>query len=505
MSDRPTRVLITDELGKYKSLAQGAPAYETLAHGRDVLLIGLGPHPPDAAGIIGQASDVRYVESDAFISQMPAGWTKTIPQTWRRIQPGDVDAILAESRTVIAYGQAERLFPSFYGPLMAKVRLRLLGPVQDSQAPPAALLPASESDLLTQELAAALGRAGFEVMRIAPDECSRRAAEILAQGRPALFFSVNFRGLDPLGETFHLLEAAGVPVGVWIVDNPFHVLSKLRSPYWRQAPLFVTDHFFIPLLKKHGAESVTHLPLATDPGVMAAAHTPRFPELADRVVFVGRSEFPDKAGFFAGLTAPQAALAEAEDRLQNGGRPDYGWWLDKLGAHTLWPGRESRLAGLCAETAARMFRISVLKALGDLPLTVFGDPGWTGLVPGLSDVRGPVDYYTTLPGVYASAGLNCNVTSLLLPHGLTQRHFDVWAAGGMLVTDNTPGLSIFPNELTAEITFDGPADLPELAERLLTDSRLVQDLKTAWREHILAAHTFDARVGVVLRRLNVSA
>jgi spore maturation protein CgeB len=503
VSDRPTRVQITDELGKFKSLTQGPQAYKTLTRGKGVLFIGIGPNPPDAAHVVGDAANVRYVESEAFVSQMPAGWTKTIPQTWQRIQPEDVDEILAESCTVIAYGQAERLFPSFYGPLAAKARMALLRPGPQTQSRAVAVLPADDGDLLAPELASALARAGFEVMRIVPDECPRLAPEVLAQGRPGLFFSVNFRGLDPLGETYHLLEAAGVPVGVWLVDNPFHVLSKLRSPYWRQVPLFVTDLFFIPLLKKHGAKNVTHLPLATDPEVMDAANTPHFQELKERVVFVGRSEFPDKAGFFAGLTLPGADLAEAGKMLHNGKRPDYGWWLNRLGVDSLWPGTQSRHAGLCAETLAREFRISILKALGGLPFTVFGDAGWAELVPGLSDLRGPVDYYTTLPGVYASAGLNCNVTSLLLPAGLTQRHFDVWAAGGMLITDNTPGLSIFPKELTAEITFDGPADLPALAQRMLTDKLLVRDLKTAWREHILAAHTFDARVGVVLRTLNL--
>jgi len=507
MSDRPERVQITDELGKFKSLAQGPGAYHILSRGKDVLIMGLSPNPPDAAeaaGPIAGDATVRYVEDDSFLSQMPAARRQTIPQTWRRIQPGEVDEFLIHTSTVVLYSQAQRLFPSFYGPLAARVRLALLRPGATSPATPTVILAAEEHDLLAPELTRAFARAGLDVLTIEPGECARRLPGILAQDSPALFFSVNFRGLDPLGETFHLLHAAHVPVGVWLVDNPFHVLSALRSPYWRRVPLFVTDDFFIPLLEKHGARHVTHLPLATDPQVMDRGAGPDFPGLAGRVVFVGRSEFPHKAGFFAGANITDSHLEEAREALRMGRRPGYGWWLEKLGTHPLWPGASARQAGFGAETLARDQRAMVLSELSALPLTVFGDDGWHNLVPGLTDLRAPVDYYTTLPGVYSQAGISVNVTSLLLPHGLTQRHFDVWAAGGTLITDNTPGLSLFPEDMTREIVFDHPDHAPVIASRLLEDSALRADLKAAWRSLILAEHTFDNRTAVTLDTLGVT-
>ena len=77
-------------------------------------------------------------------------------------------------------------------------------------------------------------------------------------------------------------------------------------------------------------------------------------------------------------------------------------------------------------------------------LVVVGDKGWKHhLPPGPPEtpLLPPVDYYTTLPGLYRAASYTFNVTSLLLPGGLTQRHFDVWRAGGFLLptvrTDST--------------------------------------------------------------------
>jgi hypothetical protein len=344
----------------------------------------------------------------------------------------------------------------------------------------------------------AFSRAGYETMTVEADKSVSRLQEVLARGRPALYFSVNFRGLDPLGEAYHLLEAAGVPAAAWLVDNPFHLVSAMRSPYWRELELFVTDASFMSLLSRHGARSVHHLPLAADPEVMGRGHGSAFPELADRIVFAGRSEFPDKDKFFAGCTVPEQELNEARTFAESGGRPDYEWWLDALGLENLWPGAEARQAGFCAETSARELRAGALRAASGLPLTVFGDPGWAELVPEISDLRGPVDYYTALPGIYASSGLSLNVTSLLLPAGLTQRHFDVWAAGGVLITDATPGLSIFPEEPAREITFKRPSELPDLARRLLDDERLKRDLRSAWHDLIISEHTFDHRAQRVL-------
>lgn len=503
MSNRPERVQIKDELGKFKSLAAGADHFESYGSGNDVLILGLGPDPGDAAKAAGDAEKVRYVEAPAFISQMPPGRQEAVPATWRRIEPGDVDRELILSSRILVHRQAAGLFPSFWGPVLARLRLALARAKADQPDKKLVVLPAGRNDLLAPELARAFSRAGYETVTIEADKPVRRLQDILARGRPALYFSVNFKGLDPLGDAYHLLAEAGVPVAAWLVDNPFHLVSAMRSPYWRELELFVTDASFMSLLSRHGAKSVHHLPLAADPEFMGRGHGSAFPELGDRIVFVGRSEFPDKDKFFAGCRVPDKEASDARSIVKDGGRPDYNWWLDALGLENLWPGAEARQAGFCAETSARNLRAEALKAASSLPLTVFGDPCWAGLVPEIADLRGPVDYYTALPGIYASSGLSLNVTSLLLPAGLTQRHFDVWAAGGVLVTDATPGLTIFPEYLTREISFERPDELPEVAGRLAADERLKRDLRTAWHDLILAEHTFDHRVASIMGTMDL--
>ncbi|NHZ48438.1 hypothetical protein FVW27_17820, partial [Desulfovibrio sp. XJ01] len=243
------------------------------------------------------------------------------------------------------------------------------------------LLPGTEGSLLLPELESALAAEGLTPRRADPDTLHADLPRLLADQRPELFLSVNLQGLDAWGERFHLLRACGVDVAIWCVDNPFHLLSALRGPWWRGALLCVTDASFIPLLRAHRARRVLHLPLATGPeffgpkpsveGHAAGTPQPSPAGVADLnpVVFVGRSAFPGKGGFFAGQHIAPALLDEALALLDAPGlrpdfhcRPDFHWWTARLGIAQLWPGNAVRAAGLGAEECALARRVRCLNA-----------------------------------------------------------------------------------------------------------------------------------------------
>ena len=98
-----------------------------------------------------------------------------------------------------------------------------------------------------------------------------------------------------------------------------------------------------------------------------------------------------------------------------------------------------------------------------------------------------------LPDLYASAAV-LNVTSLLLPRSLSQRHFDVWAAGGVLFSDATPGLDIFPTSLTEPIRLRGPEDFWPRWDEACSRPAQMAELRRAWREHLRSAHDYEHRV-----------
>ena len=380
------------------------------------------------------------------------------------------------------------------------------------------VLPDSGADLLRQELALGFAQAGCRVTRVRPDDLhdgqSPHSLPRLADSGPFLLFSVNFQGLGPLRQTLELLERLGCRAAVWCVDNPWNLLSGARDPRWKSLPLFVTDDSFVAPLKEHGAPFVHHLPLAANLELFApnAARDKAFspPEDLAPFVFVGRSAFPGKEKFFVGQTVPEDARLRAESMLPQGARPDLIWWERELecAPASFWPGKKARRPALGAENANLAWRGLCLKAAalagldirghrGYPGLDVFGDAGWQKELPPGARLRPPVDYYSRLPGIYAGAAYSLCLTSLQLPRALNQRHFDVWAAGGVCLSDATPGLDLFPEELTRPIRFDKPSDIGPTAERL-EKSRARPALVADWQRHLREKHRYVHRALSVL-------
>lgn len=498
-SSRPQRCRIIDEMGRTRTLDSGPDTFECLRTGSEgTLLLGLGPNPAELADDPRVIPPVYWMECPRFASYMPqTEWDWGIPKDWIRLYSVEN---LPASATVWLYRANTRLFPSYWGPITARVlSIQAASGVSRPDAADASavvLLPGSEMQMLTSELEAAFRAEGFTPVRLPVNDIAA-VQKILADTRPVLYLSINFRGMDADGLIYHLLREAGVPVAAWLVDNPWHILSRFRQPWWRQVSLFVSDDWFVPGLKDHGAASVYHLPLAA----WDMDLTPTSPLPETRLTFVGRTFFPEKNAYFAGCSIPPGLLGEARHLLGSTVSPDLSWWLSRLSPSSLWPGNEVRTAGLCADNMSMERRSLWLFYAARFGLTVYGDPGWIALLPRTVQFCSPVDYYHGLGAIYAAARYSLNITSLQLPHGLSQRHFDVWQSGGFLLTDPTPGLSLFPAELTEPVTVPSPAEFRPVLRRLDKDSPLRTHLQYAWRAHLAGHHTYRHRVQRVLEIL----
>lgn len=507
---RPHRLQVLDQFGRRKSLPDNPEQYQTLYKGNaNILLLGVGPDPSVVDALLQGCGDVVYLECPELARQKSVAVHAAGPAHWRAISSADLDHFGASGRTILFYRPGLSLFPDFWSSVLSRIALQRCPPPK-AQANSVVWLPASEQRLLIRELTWAFTAQGMTVRHV-PENLS--PGEILCRlgdERPGIFFSVNFQGLDPLGQNYGLLRNADVQVCVWCVDNPFHLLSGLRSAYWKQCRLFVTDDWFIPLLVDHGATQPVHLPLAAAEHFLHpdSSMNPMqdWSDLAQSMVFVGRSAFPGKKRFFAGCAIPRELDSAAEAIMTKGERPDFAWWRRHLSLRELWPGPGVRQIGFAAEEFSRRRRTEYLLAAQCTgKLTVFGDTQWRSLLPDTTDIRPEVDYYGPLAQIYRQARSTLNLTSLLLPHGLTQRHFDVWAANGILLTDRTPGLNVFDPRLTSEIAFDTPAAMSALMHRLDSDSSLCNDLRDAWRSHILKHHRYTHRVATVLGTLTIPA
>ena len=504
---------VIGELGRPRTLPGGAEQFREIHRPkgpeRAALVLGLGPEPGRLDQDLGLAGSLTYyMEAPDFLAQAK-GITDVLSRSWMRRDPAWLMSLSRDelrSLRILRYMPGARVFPSFWGPILGRVRVLLAGALPGALPGRRVLLPGEKNGLLLRELAHALDEAGWKVDVLPVERGAHPDPEALARllsvEPAALYFSINFQGLDPYGEVCHMLTQAECRVAAWCVDNPWHLISGLKSGFWRHIDVFVTDHAFIADLANHGAARVHHLPLGASPALFRPrdAESGHGAGLAERVVFVGRSAFPDKAGFFAGLRVDQEAMAEAGALMASGARPDFFWWAERLGIDQRWPSKELRRVGLCAEEAGLAHRARCLRAIARrLPLTVLGDEGWETLLPQGTDVRPPVDYYRDLPEVCARAKACLNMTSLLLPAGLTQRHFDVWIAGGLLLSDATPGLDLFPMELTRPVTFTQPEEAAALLADLEAAPGRPGELRRAWKALVLAEHTYAHRVDAMLR------
>lgn len=414
---------------------------------------------------------------------------------WQRVNT-ERALTLAEACEIWFYTYALRLDPDFWGNFLAALEAKkfastvaLSSPEAQNPPPKTVWLPGSESLLLHQELKDALMELGYGCiygnMSVTPESLPN----LWAHGLPELVISINARGLDREGLIFHLCQNLGIPVAIWLVDNPWHILSGIPFPWWKKACLFMTDSSFMPELAQYGAKNVFSLPLAT------ARHMWREVDMGDKgalpPLFIGRSCFPERDKYFGGVKIPPALMREAE-MITDREIPDYHWWAKKTEA-SLWPGKGCRLPGLGAELLSEQNRARWIGAALPFGLEITGDEGWKKFFPTVN-VHPPVDYYGGLPDLYHRSQAILNTTSLLLPGSLNQRHFDVWAAGGLLLTNYTKGLDIFPARLGKMATLDSPRDFGPRLKYFKDNPAARHDLVSLWREELARGHSYADRL-----------
>lgn len=491
----PVRESWPDFAGRMRTLPDDIYAWEKLADPekpKGVLVLGIGPGDPEKLKFIDAHTSLPVYWLD---SQVVRARKQQLP-TWPEVSPAEALALASDAQ-IWFYRPGLPLDPDFWTPFLARLDIAVCSPPGFTREK-AVWLPGGANDLLYWELAAALKKRGINrVISGQPHQPNGRAFfSFLGNTLPALVLSVNFRGLDPEGKIASICAELGIPLAVWLVDNPWNIVSRLPLPWWKNLHLFITDPSFMPSLKNMGCEHVEVCPLASSSHMWRDMGSLR----SGRPLFVGRAAFPGRSSFFKGCRLPQNLLQEAENLPP--AIPDWHWWHEKLGIKP-WPGLAGRAISYGADIFSARNRAYWLKTAGLENLEIIGDDSWRNLLPGAA-ITPPVDYYGSLPECYHSALAVLNVTSLLLPQSLSQRHFDVWAAGGYLLSDDTAGLKIFPDWLVREIVMKTPEELPEKLARLRHSPASARELIAAWREELTKNHSYENRLDLIAAKIGAA-
>lgn len=503
---RPVRIRLPDFSGRMHTLPDSVSAFEYIGGQGDVLVLGIGPCHPENLDFAASAQKIYLLEAPEVNKKLSEQCSQaSLPLHWYKVDAEDVSE-LAASCAVYFYRPGLYLAPGFWGKVLGFVYRAFsgfkTGIRRDKAKEIRFILPETQNQLLHRELVSAIIAAGYhEPLRLPENSGVEVFIETLKRchaSRQEILLSVNLRGLDHEGKIFYFCQSIGLPVCIWFVDMPWHLLSGLRLPWWRDAVIFVTDSSFVAGLRKAGCKYVFYLPLAVsdcmwnDLSSKCSVANP---------AFVGRSVFPDHQRFFAAARVGQELINEASSLLARASSPadapNIHWWLEKLNVQP-WPGQAVRNAGLGADIMSRANRLRWVTAALSSKLELTGDSGWSELLPDVA-VLPPVDYYSGLPNLYHRSGCVLNTTSLLLPHSLNQRHFDVWASGNVLLTDSSSGLEIFPADLVRPVRLEKPDDFCNRWDDLRASppKRLVE-LRNEWRECLKKEHCYFHRIEKIL-------
>lgn len=366
-------------------------------------------------------------------------------------------------------------------------------------------------DLLVNDVIDALRAQGWSVF---PWDVAAHAPEELAlvvkKVRPSFAISINMvHGLSAACEGFQL------PLLIWEIDPRLDALQAVTKAgrtfvfTWRKAR--------VELLRQAGYTNVEYLPLAAPRSRAAAGPATDAERMAldAPLAFVGSSmvdnasrcckEFLDLYVFWAG-GLPDAAREEGALLLDEAMAAQ----RESLDAYVLPHAIEERFGPflramrarkdvndpmqLVAEMAAAERRHFLVSNLGQVGISVWGDPGWTSCTEYGARYRGAAGHGAALTDIYRSAGVHVDIGRIYQRDIVTLRVFEALAAGAFLIAEDNESLREL---LQPGVHLDAWSTVQELLDKVeywLAHPDEARRIAAVGQQEVLTHHTVDQRV-----------
>ena len=113
-------------------------------------------------------------------------------------------------------------------------------------------------------------------------------------------------------------------------------------------------------------------------------------------------------------------------------------------------------------------------------------------------MKPPVHYFTELPEVYKSTGVNINCTSFQMKTAVNQRVFDVPACGGFLLSDHQEDMDRFFEVGKEAVCYRSVEEAASLADYYIRNGSARKTIAESARRRVLADHTYEKRMAVLV-------
>ncbi|MFW6324943.1 MAG: glycosyltransferase family protein [Desulfovibrionales bacterium] len=374
---------------------------------------------------------------------------------------------------------------------------------------------------LERELSSAAKRLDIPFLLFKANGRGKRYVPDLLQAvrdfKPSFLLSVNMLGLDDSGNLPEILSRFQIPIGIWFIDSPEHFLPpQVKTP--QNLAVFTTEPQAVSLLQNKGYAPVECLPLAADASRFDLGSELFLPEPRLGVTHVGTTWIEKKALCLKNTRFPRFILRRFKNLAREFARTPSSsvreflaradpQFLDKS-KKALDPRNLRDLFILICWEANHLFRTRMIEKILPFRPLIVGDRYWGAALRGREEnfvYHPPIGYYLPdLPALYRMSRVNFATSSVQMPTSVTQRAFDVPAAGGFLLSDMRDQL-IACFEPEKEIwTYSSADEIPEKVARGLRDRASAAAVVHAARKRIMAEHTYEHRLKTIIRTMRRS-
>ncbi len=342
------------------------------------------------------------------------------------------------------------------------------------------------------------------------DHFVSRISSAINTFRPDFVLTVNHLGVDQEGVLNTLLHKYKLPLASWFVDNPMLILPLYQTQADSNTAIFTWDADRMDSLSQMGFSHIFHLPLGTDQTRFLPAKGCGESRWAREISFVGNSMVHKTAkrleasGISGVLAEKYKEIAHSfgesgEHSVLKFLGTDYPELLSEY-ENLITPHRKLAFETLIIWQATLEYRLSCVKQTLEFNPLIVGDNGWGELLPNDStwEYHRELSYYTDLPRFYPCSKINFNCTSQQMKGAVNQRVFDVPACNGFILTDHRYQMEKLFEPGKEIAVYNSPQEIPQLVEKYLNDEPARQQIVKAARKRILAEHTYDCRLKVLI-------